>query len=69
MSKSPMQSRWKRLLTSGDQGHDSKDELHFDDGRWIMAMGRLWLMNAVDDVWDGEEKEETSSGRSKAISV
>jgi hypothetical protein len=35
------------LLTSGDKGHGGKDELHFDDGRWIMVMRRLWLMNAL----------------------
>jgi fructose-specific phosphotransferase system component IIB len=38
---------WRSLLTSGDKGHGSKDELHFDDGRWIMVMRGLWLMNAL----------------------
>lgn len=71
VSQNEMQSRWKRLLTSGDKGHGSKDELHFDGGRWITAMGIFWLMvdEYFDDVWDEEEKEKTSGPRIKAISV
>lgn len=26
------------MLTGGDKGHGSKDEFHFDNGRWIMAI-------------------------------
>jgi hypothetical protein len=47
VSKGPVKVRWRSLPTSGDKGHDSKDELHFDDGRWIMVMRGLWLMNAL----------------------